>query len=275
MYKNKDVKIKAFNISNLKTEVINNCHTLSIKNVQSNTAYLIEGNFTNSCLSLYKNNERIHSRIINGEKSFVLSSNLNLTSQVFKSSKLKSELLPIENDTDYILSVNNVNNINVKNYTVNYNIDTNPINYTYEKSVGVSEYDIVQDIKSTYTELERFTFKNIEKENKWVFKSEGSFILVALKSLYNLDLTINGEQQAIRKTTEIPSYEIIPVQNPDIVAFNLDYKSRIKGINQEYIDFITSPNHLMSKFLYGSKTKDIDYVSQINDKLIIFKLKQV
>lgn len=275
MYKSKDVKIKGINLGSIKTEIINNCHILSLKNIQDNIAYLIEGNFSNSCLSLYKNNERIHSRLINGEKSFVLSPNLNLTSQVFKGSKFKSELLPLEINNDYTISVNNVNDISVKNYTVNYKIDSNPINYTYEKGVGLNEYDIVQEIKEKYSEFERFTFRNVEKENKWVFKNSGSFILVILKNLHNIDMTINGVNHTIRKSDDISSYEIIPIQDPDIIAFNLDFKTRIKGINKEYIEFITSPSHLMSKFLYGSKTKEIDYISQINDKLLVFKIKQV
>jgi len=275
MYKAKDVKPKEINLSSLKTEIINNCHILSVKNITNDTAYLIEGKFSNSCISLYKNNERIHSRMANGEKSFVFSSNLNLTSQVFKGAKYKSELLPLENNSDYIISVNNVNDIVVKNYTVNYKIDSNPINYTYEKGVGLNEYDIVQEIKEKYPELERFTFRNVEKENKWVFKNSGSFILIVLKNLYNIDMTINGLNHTIRKSDEISGYEIIPIQDPDIVAFNLDFKTHIKGINKEYIEFITSPSHLMSRFLYGTKVKEIDYISQINDKLLVFKIKQV
>jgi hypothetical protein len=275
MYKGKDVKNKAVNMGNIRTEIINNCTIVNIKDIHNNVAYLLEGRFSNSCLSLYKNNERIHSRIVNGEKSLVLSSNLILTTQIFKISKYKSELLSLENGNDYLLSINNVNNINVKDYTVNYDINISPINYTYSKNIGLNEYDLIKDISDKYPVLDRYTFKNIDKENKWVFKNDGDFILILLNNLYNIDLTINTIEKHIRKTGDVPSYEIIPITNPNIVAFNLDYKSHIKGINKEYIDFITSPNHLMSKFLYGSKTKEIDFVSQINDKILIFKVKEV
>lgn len=269
----KEVVSKAFNIGAIKTEIINNCHLLSIKNVQSNTAYLLEGKFTNSCLSIYKNGTRIHSRIITGDKSFVFSSNLILTSQIFKTSKFKSELLPLEDGYDYIVSVNNVNNIQAKNYSVNYNIGKNPIQYTYAENIGVNEHDIMQSIKNNYGTLERCNLRNVEVENKWVLKDEGDYILILIKNMYNIDYKLNGNDYTIRKNNEIPSYEIIEVSNPDIVAYNLDFKTRIKGINREYIDFITSPNYLMSKFLYGTKEKEIDYTSQINDKIIIYRIK--
>jgi len=273
MYKAKEVVSKAFNLGAFKTEIINNCHLLTIKNVQFTTAYLLEGNFTNSCLSIYKNGTRIHSRIVSGDKSFVFSSNLILTSQIFKSSKYKSELLPLEEGQEYIISVNNINNIQTKNYTVNYKIDKNPIQYTYAENIGINEYDIIQSIKNNYGVLERYNLRNIEVENKWVFSGEGNYILILIKNLHNIDFTLNGANYSVRKNNEIPFYEIIEVENPNIIAYNLDYKTRIKGINREYIDFITSPNHLMSKFLHGSKDKEIDYASQVNDKIIMYRLK--
>ena len=273
MNKTKEIISKTFSLGSIKTEIKNNCHLLNIKNVQSVTAYLLEGKFSNSCLSLYKNGVRIHSRIITGEKSFICSANLLLTSQIFKHSKYKSELLPLEEGYDYTISVNNVNEINTKNYSVNYNINKSPIQYTYEENMGVNEYDIIQQIQNNYVNIERCNFRNIEVENKWVFKDEGKYILILIKNLYNIDYTLNNTTYNLRKNTEPPTYEIIEITNPDIVAYNLDFKTRIKGINREYIDFITGPNHLMSKFLYGSKIKEIDYISQINDKMILYRIK--
>lgn len=273
MNKAKQVISKTFSIGPLKTEIINNCHIFRMENIQSTSAYLLEGKFDNSCLSIYKNGVRIHSRIVTGEKSFAFSSNLLLSSQLFKNAKFKSELLPLEDGCSYIISVNNVNDIQTKNYSVNYNIGKSPIIYTYTKNIGVNEYDIMQEIQSKYGELQRYNLRNIEVENKWVFNDTGNYLVILIRNLHNINITINETEYSLIRTTNIPFYEIMEITDPNIIAYNLDYKTRIKGINREYIDFITSPNHLMSKFLYGTKDKEIDYTSQINDKVIMYKIK--
>jgi hypothetical protein len=268
----KEATMKAFNLGNIKTEIVNNCHTLDIKTTSYKTAYLFEGNFSNSCLSIYKNNERIHSRIITGDKSFIITSNLVLTTQLFKLSKYKSELLPIENDNRYTIVVNNVNDMNVKANTINYEIENKPIDYNYTKNIGINEYDIVNEIKQTYPSIERAMLRNIEKENKWVLKDTGKYLVVIIENLFNLDININDDNYRQYKISSNPSYKLIEINDPNIIAYNLDFKSRIKGVNKEYIDFITSPNNLMSRFLYGKEPKVIDYISQINDKILVFKI---
>jgi hypothetical protein len=271
----KEVISKTFNLGNVKTEIVNNCHLFDVSSSNYKTAYVLEGKFTNSCISLYKNNERIHSRIVSGEKSFVIASNLILTSQLFKLSKYKPEVIPIENDCKYTIVVNNVNSIHVKSNTINYEIENKPIIYNYEKNIGLNEYDIVQEIKQTYPAIERTTFRNVEEENKWILKDKGRHLVIIIDNIYNIDIKINEQNYNTRKSDSGPYYKILEIDDPDIVIYNLDFKSKIKGINREYIDFITSPNNLMSRFLYGKEAKEIDYTSQINDKVLIFRLKGV
>jgi hypothetical protein len=268
----KEVTTKTFNIGNIKTEIHNNCHLLNIKKINYKTAYLLEGKFSNSCISIYKNDERVHSRIVSGDKSFVITSNLILTSQLFKISKYKSELLPLENDNRYTIVVNNVNDINVKLNTINYEIENKAINYIYEKNIGINEYDIVQEIKKDYPKIERGMLRNVEKENKWILKETGKYLIVYIENIFNIDMKINENSYRLYKSKNKPYYKVLTVDNPDIVAYNLDFISKIKGINREYIDFITSPNNLMSRFLYGKEVKEIDYISQINDKVLVFRL---
>lgn len=270
----KEVNTKAFNMGNLKLEIVNNCYLLDIKSTHYKTAYLLEGKFSNSCLSIYKNNERIHSRIVSGDKSFIITPNLTLSSQLFKVSKYKSELLPVENDAKYTIVVNNVNDINVKINTINYEIENKPITYEYTKNIGINEYDIVQELTKTYSNFSRAMLKNVEKENKWILKDSGNYLVVMIENLFNIEININQNGYRLYKINEPPYYKIMEINDPDIVAYNLDFKSKIKGINREYIDFITSPNNLMSRFLYGKEAKEIDYVSQINDKILVFKINK-
>jgi len=268
----KGVIAKSYTIGNIKTEIVNNCHLIDIKNTNYKTAFLIEGSFSNSCLSIYKNDEHIHSRIVSGDKAFIVTSNLILSTQLFKISKYKSEILPIENDNKYTIVVNNVNDINVKTNTINYEIENKPIIYTYSKNLGINEYDIVREIKKTHPVIERALLRNIEKENKWVLKDTGRYLIIIIENLFNLDVNINEDNYRFYKANDNPHYKILDINNPNIIAYNLDFKSKIKGINKEYIDFITSPNNLMSRFLYGKEPKVIDYISQINDKILVFKL---
>jgi hypothetical protein len=262
-----------FTLTSITPESQGNCYTFTIDQICANKSYIVSGEFERSCVSIYLDNERIHSRECNGNKSLVFSSNLNLTSQIFKLNKNKSELLPLQLGKSYKIVFNNVNELNVKEYKVNYSIDYKNIEYNYTLGVGVNEYDIYQQVKDNYTGLERYYLKNGNKENMWCMNEPGKYLVIIIDNLYNLDVSINNSSYNTRKVlSETPALNILTITDPNITVFNLDFITKIKDINQEYLDFITSPNYLMNKFIYGSKNKKADYISQVNNKFIIYKL---
>lgn len=253
-------------------EYQHNCYVVNISKVDTNTAYIITGGFENSCVSIYLDGERIHSRECNGNSSLVLSSNLSLTSQLFKLTKYKSQLLPLQMDKTYKIVFNNVNDLDVKEYKVMYNISYKDIAYTYTKGTGYNEYDIYQLVKDTYPALTRAYLKNGDKENMWYMNDTGNYLAVIVNNLHNLDISIKGENHNVSKSKKEPELRMLNITDPSITVFNLDFLTKIKDINQEYLDFITSPNYLMNKFIYGSASKKADYISQVNNKFILYKM---
>jgi hypothetical protein len=249
-----------------------NCYIYNIDQINSNVAYIISGEFERSCVSIYLDGERIHSREISGSKSLVFSSNLNLTSQLFKLTRYKSVLLPLELGKSYTIVFNNVNELDIKEYKVAYNIDYKSIEYDYTLGVGTNEYDIYQLIKNDYPSLTRAHLKNGNKENMWIMNGSGEHLIIIPENIYNLDIDINGQNYNTKNSGQQAMFNILNITDPNITIYNLDFITKIKDINQEYLDFITSPNYLMNKFIYGSKTKKSDFISQVNNKIIIYKL---
>ena len=96
-----------------------------------------------------------------------------------------------------------------------------------------------------------------------------------LKDEIFIDLDdINGIEDVIkvRPSNSNPEIAIREISNPNINIKNFNYTPEYKDINTEYLDFITSPNYLMQKFLYGKKTKDINYSIPMNNKILIYKI---
>jgi len=100
----------------------------------------------------------------------------------------------------------------------------------------------------------------------------GEHLVIIPENIYNLDIDINGQNYNTKNSGQQAMFNILNITDPNITVYNLDFITKIKDINQEYLDFITSPNYLMNKFIYGSKTKKSDFISQVNNKIIIYKL---
>jgi hypothetical protein len=270
--KSRSIGSENFSLNTVIPEYHHNCYVVNINQIDTNTAYIISGGFENSCVSIYLDGERIHSRECNGDTSLVLSSNLSLTSQLFKMNKYKSQLLPLQLDKTYKIVFNNVNDLDVKEYKVMYNISYKNIAYNYTKGTGYNEYDIYELVKNTYPALTRKYLKNGNKENMWHMNDTGNYLVIIINNLYNLNITINEENYNVSKSISEPELIMINITDPSITVFNLDFLTKIKDINQEYLDFITTPNYLMNKFIHGSASKKADYISQVNNKFILYKM---
>ena len=73
------IKNKSVNqISFIKPEINNNCYILNISSAKENIGYSLSGIFTNSCISVYKNGERVTNYICDGSKNIVFSCNENI-----------------------------------------------------------------------------------------------------------------------------------------------------------------------------------------------------
>jgi hypothetical protein len=254
----------------VRPEMEHNCNILNIRNMNKNLAYLVTGNFVNSCISIYKDGERVHSRRCDGTLSLLFTSNLKLTSYILKETSKKSLLLPLESDANYKVVFSDVNNLEVKNYTINYDIEQRNIVYEYGKGIGTSEYDVYTELARE--DLHRVALYPTNTENIWSYKSDERHIVVYFRNLYNLNINLNGDYFSTSKSSFEPEMVVEIVDNCDLTVTNMGHVSRTKDINREYIDFITGPNYLLTKFLYGSKPKEIDYGNQVNNKVFLYKI---
>lgn len=248
--------------------------------INKNITYILNGNFYQTCVSLYDitddKEERIFSRVFDGSYSILFGSNLNIISPLIKGNKNKSSLIPLKLDKKYRIVFNNSNDINIQKYLVNYDISYKEIVYDYPKSLGLNEYDLELHFRQNIineniyeSDIERLQPKNPNSHNIWEINSIGKHAVVLVKNLYNIK--INDE--VYTKNNKLPEIEIKYLDDIDFKIFNLDYIENKKDINTEYIDFITSPKYLVDKFLYGSDSKKINYSYFIGDKVLIYKLK--
>jgi hypothetical protein len=275
--------MKLSEMKNIRPEIKHNCNTLKISQMSYNYGYSIIGHFNESCFSIYKNGERIYSRIVNGDYNIVFSSNYNILTPLIKLSKYKNIVIPLENNFDYVIAFDKAENIEIKNYIVNQNISFNEIPINYETSYGFNEYDIhfltskmiafKSNIKDINTEIEKVHLSHFNKYDEWEFNREGNFVMSIIYNLYNLDI-INkntGEIIEIRKNEKQPDINFIELNDPNIIIKNLDFIGDKKDINTEYIELINGPLNLVERFLKGKKSKKINYSMLINNKVIVFK----
>lgn len=254
-------------------EFINGCFVYDIQDLDFKDAYIFSGKFNNSTLSIYKDGSKIYSDIINGDKSCIISSNQVIISSVARFIKNKSNLIGLPGSQKYRIVVDNVNNFDIKHYFVNYTIENKVINFD-NKNIGLNEYDIFTNLSKTYPTINRKFLKTTSKENKWSMKDTGKYIIAIVDNLNNLTVTINDINHDTHYNGSLkPEIKLVEVENPNIIVFNKDYKTKIKDINQEYLDFINGPNYLVLKFLHGSDKKEIDYTSQVNNKVFIYKIE--
>lgn len=250
-----------------------NTYTFEIPNTSKQTAYMIDGTFNNSCLSLYINDTRVHSRIYNDKAHLVLTGNLNISSNLFRLSKNKSYLIPLELNKKYKVVVSNVDNIDIQSYTVNYKIDLQKIVYEYPLSVGTTEYDLESYSRKLIDNIDKRVYPKLSnKFDTWKFSGEGSYMVVYPTNLYNFDININSNIYSTKSVpNKLPNIEIIKIDNPHIEIINKDAKEQKKNIHEEYVEFISIPNNLLNKFLNGSDTKNLSH-NKIHDKIIIYKV---
>jgi hypothetical protein len=271
------IKNKSVNqISFIKPEINNNCYILNISSSKENIGYSLSGIFTNSCISVYKNGERITNYICNGSKNIVFSCNENILTPLYRLSKNKSMTIPLEKDQSYKIVTDYIKDVKMQQYTVNLDIDFVPIPQNYPIITAYNEYDIDLEVKKSYENAERQYFSNYKSPSEWYFYKNGArFVLAMVKNRGNYNIILNSEnEELIEYNTSSEPIEIIfrELENPNIKLINLDYIAVKKDINTEYIDLVTSPNYLLQKFLYGDKYKDINYSMYISNKCMIYKI---
>lgn len=272
--KPKFTKEEPVTITQINPSVEYNSLTFNIPNTNKQTGYTINGNFQNSCLSLYVNDARVHSRIFNGDAHIVLASNLQLSNPMFKMSKFKSFLVPLEMEKNYKVVISGVNNAQIQSYTVNYDISLQKIFYEYPLNTGTSEYDLETYSRKIIDNVrERVYPKSTNKYNIFKFTEEGKYAIVYTTNLYNMDININSNIYSSKNSPKTPAVEILYVENPHIEITNYDAKESKKNVHEEYVDFITLPNNLVDKFLYGSSNKN-NNLNKINDRVVIYKLSK-
>jgi hypothetical protein len=259
----------------LKPSLVNNCTLVHLDNVSKKRGFYVTGNFTNSCLSIYENNQRIHSRILNGDQYMVFVSNLNIVSKLFNSTKLKSLLLPIKEGFTYDIVVNNVNNLEAGTYSTDLDIEAKDIQYQYELGNGINEYDLYKKFLSENLFQKSSTFKRVPLSpisgNFWGVKGPGDFYVTLIDGVYDLNVTLNGQEFNLRKTN---NFQIISTKLKDIKikVENLEQDLNSENIHKDYIDFITAPSRMIQKFLYDDLGKKINYTSLVNNKIFILRL---
>ncbi len=271
---------KPYDMISMRLEIKHNCNILNINSMNKNIGYSIVGNFNDSCISIYKNGERVHSIIANGYKNIIIGSNHNILTPLIKLSKYKNILISLENENDYVIVFDKAEEISVKNYIVNQEILFTQIPINYNIKHGFNEYDIQYltnkyiGIKNIENEVEKVHLSHYKKFDEWEFKGEGQYIMSIVENSYNLDIIdkSTNEITKIRKNNQSPEIFFKTLINPNILIKNLDFILDKKDINTEYIELINGPANLVERFMKGKKSKKINYTMMINNKICIYKV---
>jgi hypothetical protein len=267
-----------YNTVSIRGEMENNCNVLQINDLNKNIAYVIDADFNSTCLSLYENNVRIHSRICNGKLTIILCPNVNLVSQILRNTRNKTQFMPLDLNKNYKVVFDNANNLNIKIRKTDYDTVYTQPHLDYMLGIGTNEYDIIKKIESEYSGLtfKRVGFKTTNIENVWEYNGEGDHLCIYTENRFNLELNFENIDSKIQKRTIRDSNEpiltVIKLTDPKLKVTNLDFSTKIKDIHRDYIDFITAPQFLINKFLYGSQDKIIDYTNSVNNKVILYKI---
>lgn len=272
----KSFKLEPYSLNLIKPAIEYNSYTFTTPVIDNNISYILNGEFNKSCLSLYVNNEYNYSQIYDGPLSIILLSNLNLTTSSFKNSKFKTVILPLDNGKEYKVVVNRVNDLEILNYKVNYNIVDKFINYDKKESLGFNEYDLETYAMKNIQQIEKRVYPKLHsKYNEFILNEQGKFAIVYVENYGNYSIKfLNSNFDDIISKHNLNSVSIKTkyVDNLNILITNQDYQENVKDINTEYIDFITGPNYLLNNFLYGKRKKNINYNNVISDHIIIYKL---
>jgi hypothetical protein len=266
----KSSKLDPMSVTSIAPNFENSYYYFTTVNITESIGYSVSGKFHNSCISIYDltQGSRLYSTIYNGGCNLVFTSNLNLTNSLFKLSKNKSYLLPLDNGHEYKIIISNVSNIAIKNLTVNYDISFKPIVYEYPQSVGLTEYDLWDYIRNNnLQEGVRVYPKALMKENLLHVDKISNYKIVLVNGLTNFE--INGK--VFVKHSE-PFIEVLSLNNQKVTINNRDYTPSGKNVHTDYIDFITGPNYLLNKFLNGSEERIINYSNIVNDKIIVLEM---
>lgn len=259
-------------INSITPEIEYNCYTFSINNINEKNAYIISGNFNNTYLTLYDKDKPLFSKEFDGESNLVFMSNTNLSS-VCNINKNKSYFIPLKLNESYKVVFNNVINPKVQNISINYDIQNKPYKFEYPGMSVYSEYDLEYFARKNIPYIsERVYPKIFNRNNIWKFSDKGRYVVIYVKNTHNFDININSNNIPIRKNDNQTDIEYEYTDNPHIIIKNLDYIDTKKSMNNDYIDFITSPNILFDKFFNGDKIKNIHFVNRINDKILIYKI---
>lgn len=266
----KSLKIEPMNITSVSPQFENSYYYFTTSLISNKNGYTVSGKFHNSAISIYDltDQTRIYSTTYNGLCNLVFTSNLNMTTSLFKLSKNRSYLLPLQNDHEYKIIVSNISNISIKSVKVNYEMKFKSIVYEYPESVGLTEYDLWEYIKmNNLVDGVRVYPKALLKENLLHIDKISNYKVVVINGLSNFE--INGKVFVKHSS---PFIEVISFDNQKITINNKDFVPCTKNVHTEYIEFITGPNYLLNKFLNGSEERVINYNNIVNDKIILLEV---
>lgn len=270
----KNVSKGLIDIDNVEVRNEINTHNFSIKNIDERTSYTIFSNFDNTCISVYSDSKKFYSQYLSGNYNVIFTSNANLIQLTTKLNKNKNIVIPLKLNSDYEVYFNNVSNCKIQKNVVNYNINYRLLELKTISDLSYNEFDLNLYANTNISNIkERIYFKNAEKENIFKFFDTGKYAIVYLTNKHNYNLNINSRNISSRKNNnQSPEIKIEYITNPSITIENLDYIHNKKSVHKEYVEFITVPNTLMNKFLYGSEPTSKNFSNKMNDKILIFSL---
>jgi hypothetical protein len=298
----KDKKITFSNVNittvHAKKELDSLC--FEFQDLTHDITYIFGSEFDNSTISIYKKEildeenlsqeSLFFTNVYSGNHGFVLSSNpLNVNASYFQlGTKLKLENIKynciyLEPNVKYKVVVNNVINSLYKIYrfTINYDIRKKSVNPSIIKNLklGLSEYDLEHKIKKDL-ELkglkikERMMFTRLGFK-EWEFSKNGNYVLVFLKNKYNFVIKDrNSESEWKSNITKDGLYELEYqiLENPNLLIKNLDENLKPSSFNSDFVEFINTPFTLYNHFLHGPKSKKVDIINKISNKILIYSL---
>jgi hypothetical protein len=291
----KDKKITFSNINitpvNTKKELDSLC--FEFQDLTHDISYIFGSEFDNSSVSIYKilsEDSLFFTNVYSGNHGFVLSSNpLNVNASYFQLGtkltleNIKYNCIYLEPNTKYKVVVNNVisSSYKVYRFTINYDIRKKSVNPSITKNLklGLSEYDLEHkikkdlDIKGLQIQ-QRMMFTRLGFK-EWEFSKNGSYVLVFLKNKYNFVIKDrNSGVEWKSNTTKDGLYELeyLVLENPNLLIKNLDENLKPSSFNSDFVEFVNTPFTLYDHFLHGPKSKKVDIINKISNKILIYSL---
>jgi hypothetical protein len=281
----------------------------------TNESYILGGPMQNSTVSVYRRNSSLNSeipeetllytKVFSGNHGIVLSSNLSLANPSFYQigkkidlSSMKYTFIPIEQDTTYLVSVNNIGYEDFKVFKCVFGSLEANITYTPTQSTksfknvqffGLSEYDIEkvchEKIKTLHNgelilpkrEAPTRSFNKKDPDQRlWKFNSIGKYVVFYVKNIYSFDINDSYNNINIiekgNKDLNNGSLGYFVITDPRLTIYNHDENIPVKSFNDDMMKLMHAPVSLYEHFMYGKKREIVDIWNKIHNKVFIYKI---